>query len=150
MTIDLSNFYLNTPMKRYEYVKLRLSDIPEEIIAEYKLRESGKITANDFVYIEVHKGMYGLPQAGILAQDLLEERLNDHGYRQVPKVPGLWKHDWPPVQFTLVVDDFGVKYVGKKHAEHLISVLDNNYDLDVQWEGKKYIGITLDWDYVRK
>ena len=93
MTIDLSNFYLNTPMKRYEYVKLRLSDIPEEIIAEYKLRESGKITADGFVYVEVRKGMHGLPQAGILAQDLLEERLNDHGYRQVPKVPGLWKHD---------------------------------------------------------
>ena len=46
MTIDISNFYLNTPMTRYEYVKMRLSDIPHEVIQEYKLHESGKITAD--------------------------------------------------------------------------------------------------------
>ena len=57
--------------------------------------------------------MYGLPQAGLLANELLEKRLNEAGYRQskLKLVPGLWKHDWRPIQFTLVVDDFGVKYV---------------------------------------
>ena len=150
MTIDLSNFYLNTPMKRFEYVKLKLSDIPDEIVTEYKLRESGKITADDYIYVEVRKGMYGLPQAGILAQELLEKRLNFHGYHHCDEVPGLWKHETRPIQFTLVVDDFGVKYVGEEHALHLIEVLDEFYDLDVQWEGRKYIGITLDWDYAKR
>jgi len=57
--------------------------------------------------------MYGLPQAGLLANKHLEKRLNEKAYRQSKLALGLWKHDWRPIQITLVVDDFGVKYVGK-------------------------------------
>ena len=150
MTIDISNFYLNTPMTRYEYVKMRLSDIPDEVIQEYKLHESGKVTADGFVYVEVRKGMYGLPQAGILAQQLLEQCLNNEGYFQSTRVPGFWKHTWRPVQFTLVVDNFGVKYVGKERAQHLVDTIRGHYDIEEDWKGNKYISITLDWDYKRQ
>ena len=71
------------------------------------------MTSNGHVYIEIQKGMYGLPQAGILAQELLEKQLNKHGYSQIKVVPGLWTHKTHLISFTLVVDDFGVKYVGK-------------------------------------
>ena len=67
MTGDIKNFYLNNPLKRYEYLRLRLSDLPDEIIEEYKLNEKAK--PEGMVFLEVRKGMYGLPQAGILAQD---------------------------------------------------------------------------------
>jgi hypothetical protein len=66
MTIDLKDFYLNTPMKRPEYMRLKMTDIPEEIIEQYKLREIA--TPDGYVYMEITKGMYGLPQAGIIAQ----------------------------------------------------------------------------------
>jgi hypothetical protein len=49
--------------------------------------------------------MYGLPQAGIIAQELLEERLLKAGYSQSKIMPGYWKHEWQPISFTLVVDD---------------------------------------------
>ena len=52
-------------MKRYEYVKLHLRGFPDEIIQEYRLTE--KATNDGYVYVEVRKGMYGLPQAGSLA-----------------------------------------------------------------------------------
>ena len=39
MTIDISDFYLNTPLTRWEYVKLNLRDIPDEIVSEYNLKE---------------------------------------------------------------------------------------------------------------
>jgi hypothetical protein len=39
MSLDISNFYLMTPMTRYEYVKMNSSDFPEDIIEEYKLCE---------------------------------------------------------------------------------------------------------------
>ena len=95
--------------------------------------------------------MYGLPQSGILANELLEERLAKHGYRQSKLVPGLWKHDWRPITFTLVVDDFGVKYVGRDHAEHLQkAITDSGYRIKSDWTGGKYIGITLDWEYDRR
>ena len=87
--------------------------------------------------------MYGLPQSGLLANKLLEKRLNKRGYRQSKLLPGLWKHDWRPIQFTLVVDDFGVKYVGDKHALHLKKTLEENYKVTTEWDGTRYIGITL-------
>jgi hypothetical protein len=37
MTMDISNFYLMTPLKRPEYIRMKISDIPEEIIIEYRL-----------------------------------------------------------------------------------------------------------------
>jgi hypothetical protein len=65
------------------------------------------------MYIEVQKGMYGLPGAGILANQLLDRLLVIHGYHQTKFTPGIWRHVTHPIQFTLVVDDFGVQHVGK-------------------------------------
>ncbi len=71
--LDVKDFYLNTPMKRYEYMRIKITNIPKEIINEYKLNK--KVTEVGYVYCEIRKGMYGLPQAGIIAQVLLQERL---------------------------------------------------------------------------
>ena len=54
------------------------------------------------------------------------------------------------MQFTFVVDNSRVKYVGKEHAFHLKQTIDKNYTVTVEWDGKRYIGITLDWDYKRR
>jgi len=69
-----------TPLKRYEYVRLKLSNIPDEIIEEYQLRDKADKDGN--VYVEVRHGMYGLPQSGLLSQELLEKHLEEHGYYQ--------------------------------------------------------------------
>jgi len=53
MTLDINNFYLNTPMERYEYLRLKLEQFPEDIIQEYGLKE--KVTSDGHVYIEVRK-----------------------------------------------------------------------------------------------
>jgi hypothetical protein len=142
MTLDISNFYLVTPLKRPEYIQVKIDDIPEEIINEYKLREKANKQG-----IEVTKGMYGLPQAGLLANKLLEQRLNKHGYFQSKLVPGLWKHTTRPISFTLVVDNFGVEYIGKEHAKHLMTVLQEHYQIKADWTGTIYIGIHMACDY---
>ena len=107
MTIDISNFYLNTPMDRYEYMRMKLDMFPDDVIEEYNLRDN--VEPNGYVYIEVRKGMYGLRQAGLLAQKLLAKRLAKHGYTQSDVTAGLWTHEWRRICFSLVVDDFGVK-----------------------------------------
>jgi hypothetical protein len=94
--------------------------------------------------------MYGFLQAGLLANKLLEKRLNKHGYQQSKLVPGLWKHNIRPIQFTLVVGDFDVKCVGKEHAQYLNNALEEHYKLMCNWTGKWCIGITLDWDYNKR
>ncbi len=86
--INLANFYLNTPMPNPEYMHLRLDIIPEEISILYNLRELAML--DGWVYIEIHKSMYGLPQAGILANQLLEKGLAAKGYYQYQHTPGLW------------------------------------------------------------
>ncbi len=65
MIMDIKDFYLNTPMARYEYMRLRLADMPEDVIAHYKL--DAIVTPDGYIYCEIQKGMYGLPQAGIIA-----------------------------------------------------------------------------------
>jgi hypothetical protein len=65
MMLDISNFYLMTPLKCKEYVRMKLTDFLANVIAHYKLNE--KATPDGFVYVAIKKGMYGLPQAGILA-----------------------------------------------------------------------------------
>jgi len=74
---------------------MKLANIPEEIIVEYKLRN--KATPDGSIYIVADKGMYGLLQAGLLANELLEKRLNENRYRQSKLVPGVWEHDWQPI-----------------------------------------------------
>jgi hypothetical protein len=91
--------------------------------------------------------MYGLPQAGIIAQDLLTKQLNKAGYQQSKITPGHWQHDWHPISFTLVVDDFGVKYIDKNNVKYLMSILKQDYTINTNWEGMQYLGLTLNWDY---
>ena len=61
-------------------------------------------------------------------------------------MPGLWKHETRPIQYTLVVNDFGVKYNRHEHAEHLKKVLEEHYKVTTDWSGSQYIGIHLKWD----
>jgi hypothetical protein len=87
-TIDLKDFYLNTPMACPEFMRMKLADLPKEFAQIYKLHDLAD--TNKYISIKVQKGMYSLPQAGILAQELLKKRLNKHGYCQSPITPGLW------------------------------------------------------------
>ena len=147
MTMDISNFYLGTPMERPEYMRMPLKIIPQEIIDHYDLN---KIATDGWVYQKIVRGMYGLPIAGKIANDLLTKRISKAGYHPCQFTPGLWKHVWRPITFTLVVDDFGVKFVGKHHAQHLQKSLEEHYDITVDWTGEKYVGISLKWDYDKR
>ena len=64
-------------MDRPEYMRLPIKIIPEEIIVKYNLRA---IEKNGWVYCKIVKGMYGLPQAGLIANKLLKKRLARKGY----------------------------------------------------------------------
>ena len=61
MCINLKDFYLGTPMNRYEYMWIKMSDIPQDIINQYELTDKA---VNGKVLVEIRKGVYGLKQAG--------------------------------------------------------------------------------------
>jgi hypothetical protein len=140
MMIEIKKYYLGTPLPRFEYMKILLSRFPEEIIQMYNLNARA---VDGWVYVEIRKGMYGLKQAGLLANQLLQTRLAPYGYYPARHTPGLWLHKTRPISFTLVVDDFAVKYVGKQHAKHLWNALLQTYELTTDWTATVYSGMTL-------
>ena len=125
-------------------MRIKFSDIPQEFIEEYDLSEAAQ---NEWIYFEILRGCYGLPKSGWMANNLLPTRLEKAGYYEVATTPGLWCHKWRPIQFVLLVDNFGIKYVGKEHALHLLKTLEVDYDITTDWEATKFARIDLAWDY---
>jgi hypothetical protein len=105
---------------------INLLSVPQETIKKYELL---KLSQDRKVYIKIQKGMYGLPHAGILANELLQHNLAKDGYRPTQHTHGLWSHDTRPISFLLVVDDIRVKYVGHEHAKHLVACIKKNYSI---------------------
>jgi hypothetical protein len=146
--MDIKNFYYGTPMERYEYMKMHLDVFPDEIIDQYHLRDL--TDKNGWVYMEIRKGIPGLKQAGRIANDRLTKHLAKYGYAPVPRTPSLWAHATRPVQFSLVVDDFGVKYTGREHADHLLQALQDLYTVTEDATGSLFSGLTIEWHYDKR
>jgi hypothetical protein len=131
-TFDLKYFYLGTPMKRKEYMRIPIASIPPSIIEQYHLLD---LIHNGFVLVEICRVKYGLPQAGILAYDQLVRHLSTHSYAPCTHTPGLWSHSTHDITFCLVVDDFGIKYTDKNNAIHLLTALQELYVATTDWSG---------------
>jgi hypothetical protein len=71
MTMDIKDFYLNTPMARYKCMQLRIANMPNDVIKHYNLTDLA--TLDRYVYCEIQTGMYSLPQAGSITHQLLEK-----------------------------------------------------------------------------
>ncbi len=76
------------PMVDPEYVHIKITDIPKEFVLEYNL--AGKEDHNRWIYFKILCGCYGLPQAGILVNDLLCGHLEEESYYKAAMTPGLW------------------------------------------------------------
>ena len=53
-------------MDQSKYMSLKLSDLPKSVVQHYNLAE--KATMDGYVYVDIKRGMYGLPQSGLIAQ----------------------------------------------------------------------------------
>ena len=73
-------------MARYEYMKLSLACILDEIIDQYSLRT---VSSNSWVYLDIREGMPGLKQASRIANDRLKAHLAHLGFAPVTRNPVL-------------------------------------------------------------
>jgi hypothetical protein len=103
-----------------------------------------ELALNWYVHLEMTHAVWGLPQAGILANKSVRHKLAPVGYYEHTNTPGLWYHKMRPISFTLVVDYFGVKYVNKVDIKHLIASIKKMDTLTEDWMGNLYCGIFLD------
>ena len=140
---DIKTFYLGTPIYWSEYVIIKPAEIPKEVIDEYNLNNHA---CNGWVYFNILKDMYGLPQTGKLANGFLTSHLNDDAYDHIPNTPGIWWHKWWPVMFSLVVNNFGTKYV-KKNMRATSSPRWNIPTRSPPTGMKKICGIDISWDF---
>ena len=141
---DIKNFYLNTLLDQFEYMKLPIGLIPEEINYKYNIKN---MVNNSWVCIEIQKSMYSLQQAGVLANRLLNMCLTAKVFYLCQFKPGLWHHMWQPISFLLVVDDFGIKYNGIQHATYPLNILCEHYEISMDWGGTLFCGIHFKCDY---
>ena len=144
MSADLKDFFLASPMATPENMRIHRKYIPQDIIDKYHLETKFN---NDYIYVKIKKGMYGLKQAAILAYEHLVNNLKPHGYEPIPHTVGLWRHKTRKTKFCLCVDDFGIKYYSKDDAQHLLNALGQNYTYSTDWDGKNFCGLSFDWNY---
>ena len=121
-----------------------LGYLPDKIIEAYNLHDK---IHNERVLVKIKRVIYGLPQAGKLACDQLVENLAPHAYHPCQFTPRLWWHEMRHVTFCLKVDDFGIKYVGEEHAEHLQLAISKNYKVTINKKGEFHCGVTIKWNY---
>ena len=122
-------------------MRMALKEISEEIIEQYKFHT---MASDSWVYMQIEKGVPGVKQAGKIANNRLKKHLAKYGYTPVPRTPALWKHATKSTIFTLVVDNFGIKYESLQDATHLINALKDLYEITVEWTGKLYCGLAMD------
>ena len=94
--------------------------------------------------------MYGLKQSGMLANRELKKLLAKAVYFPSKHIAGIFVHKTRPISFTLVVDNFGVKYINKAVTLHLDKNICDHYPMKSDWIGDCYIGIDLNWDYTKR
>ncbi len=85
-SVDLKNFYLDMPTPEPEYVCIKILDIPQEFIDKYKLTG---LDCDGWIYFKICQGCCELPQAGTLANNLLQSRLEAEDFYEAASTLGL-------------------------------------------------------------
>ncbi len=114
--------------------------IPFAIQSKYHLRD---LDQSKSIMFEIACGMYGLVEAGRLAQDRLIAHLDSHCYYVAANTPCLSKHRSRSTIFSLVVDDFGIKFGSQADADHLLSTLRLLYNITVDVTGSQHLGMSI-------
>ena len=117
---DIKHFYLNYILLDPEFMRIPFRIIPQEIIDAYSLTEP--VNNHGCIYMCIEKGMYGLKQADIIANQELVKHMAPFGYHPVQHTPGLWVHDSIFKKISLVVDDFCVQYCSTENTDHFFKI----------------------------
>ena len=125
-------------------MKIHWKHIPEDIRVQYNPQE---LLSNDYTYVKIKKGMYGLKQDYILSWDNLVSYLAKHGYHPIKHTTGMWEHETRRTKLCLCVDDFGIKSFSDADSNHLLDSLKQHYTVTVDHQGTNFCGLTIDWNY---
>ena len=139
---DIKDFYIapHHVLPAPEYMYIPLDVIPPRTITKYHLQDHAK---NGRILVRMRTAVYGLPQAGRIAQDHLIALLTKNDFIQCPHTPLLFRHAVRPIHFVLVVDDFLIKWKARADLDYLLAVLRTAYPITVDLEAVRYLGMTI-------
>ena len=125
-------------------LKNYVESYPTSLLDELKLSEFVKLDkqGKPYVYADIVKTIPGLKQSGLLSQQRLVTQLNLFGYFQTA-TPMFFRHDTRPIDFTLVVDDFGIQYSRDDDLDHLLECLTDMYSVKTEKTGFRFSALTL-------
>jgi hypothetical protein len=144
VNIDMTDFYLKSPMEEPAYIAVPFKDIPESIIKQYNLKQTA---TNEKAYFRVMMTMYGHPVSGYLSNKHLFKTIEPEGYYEDAMVPCMLKHKTRSTIGAIVVDDIGLKVRSKDDVLHLVNAIEKVWKVKVNWQGNRYVGMDLNWDY---
>ena len=108
---DAGKMYLVSKLRKPQYVRFKLWQIPKSIQDKYNLEKF--VDKTGYVYARINRALYGLKESGRIANEDIVDHLALHGYSESDITVGLFKHESRNISFTLVVDDFGIKCIIK-------------------------------------
>ena len=116
-------------------MRIHLSLIPKEIIDKYDVMKY--VETDGYVYVEITGAMYGLSQSKHITNQDIRKHLAKYRYYPTKRTLGFWKHQTQPISFTLVVDDFVIKYTNNYDIDDLFKAIKEKYPLKIDWTGAK-------------
>ena len=144
-TSDAKMMHLESLLKDPQCMRFKLSQIPEDFQKQCNLHaltdDQGHVCAR------IDGALCGLAEAGRIANQDMVDHLAKFGYYECKFTPGLFTHETRPIQFSLTVDDFAVKWIDREDFDHLLQSLETKYTMTCDMEGKQHVGISLDWNY---
>ena len=147
MAIDISNFYIQNDLDDYQYILFAVNMTPQDIIDIDECNPTTIVHKDGYCYAEIRQAMYGLRESGYIANIELKRILVLEGYIPSKFTPGLFTHKTRDIAFSLVVDDFEVKYTKREDAEHLLKTKQDRYTIKADWDPTFYLGVTLEFYY---
>ena len=144
-TFDIKDQFLQSMLPEPEYMRIHSRYFFQDIRQKYNI--DALIAPDGYVYCKITKGMYGLKQAARLANDKLVDLLAPFGYAPDPYAPNIWSHNSRRTVFCLCVDDFGVQYYNQDDVDHLVNALKTAFQVYIDYDGKDYCGLKLEWNY---
>jgi len=144
LVVDVKDAYLNSILEKKAYMRIKLDQLSPQTISDYNLQA---ISKNGSVLFEIEKGIYGHPEAGRLWQrELIDNCLKPAGFFPLPSSPCLFSNKEKTVVFSLVVDDFFIKYRTRAAADPLLKALEARYTITKDETASKYLGLTITWE----
>ena len=143
-TLDVKMMHLESLLKDPQHMRFKLSQIPDDFQRQCNLHALAD--GQGHVHAQIDGALCGLAEAGRIANQDMADHLAKFGHHECKFTPGLFTHESRPIQFTLIADDFAVKWVNRSDFDHPLHSLETKHTMTCDVDEKQCVGMHLQWN----